>query len=128
MTLQWEQPAFDGLEKPKSRRPKGTKKGPKFEQDVADFVGTERRAKNGAKDRGDLVSREWVHECKCPGRGKPLNLSAAMTEAKAEAANAAVAKYSVITRRTGYPISEALFSIPLWLAVELGLDPVWRDG
>lgn len=106
---------------------KGTRKGPDFEGKVARYVGTERRRLNGVFDKGDLVSKEWVHELKCPGRGKPLNLSAAMTEARLEAANAGVRKYSVITRRTGYPISEALFSIPLWLAVELGLDPIW-DG
>lgn len=105
---------------------KGVSKGNKFAGSVADYLGTERRVLNGNKDKGDLVSRTWVHEIKAPGRGKPLNLSAAMTEAKAEAKNAGVGNYSVIARRTGYPVAEALFVIPLWKAVELGLDPVWE--
>jgi hypothetical protein len=100
---------------------KGTRKGPSFEQKVADFVGTERRRLRGILDRGDLVLKKWVAEVKCPGRDRPINLSAAMTEAKREAANAGVDRYCVITRRTGYPIEEAFFTIPLWMAREMGI-------
>lgn len=127
MKVHWEQTAFDGLEAPKRGRPRGALKGNQFAAKVAAYLGTERRTLGGNKDKGDLVSKVWVHEVKAPGRGKPLNLSAAMTEAKAEARNAGVAHYSVIARRTGYPVAEALFVIPLWKAVELGLDPFW-DG
>ena len=128
MKVRWEQTSFEGLEPPKKRRPRGTKKGNSFARAVATYVGTEVRALCGTKDKGDLVSKIWVHEVKCPGRGQPLNLSTAMSEAKAEAKNAGVHHYSVIARRTGYPVAEALFVIPLWKAVELGLDPVWDRG
>jgi hypothetical protein len=101
---------------------KGTRKGAEFEQVVAEYLGTERRVKHGNLDRGDLVFQQITIECKAPGRGKPLNLSAAMTEAKTEGKNAGTPdRYAVITRRTGYPVSEAFFTIPLWLAKELGL-------
>jgi len=134
MKVRWEQTAFDGLEEPpaplpgidKRRKPRGTAKGNAFARAVAAYLGTEVRALCGAKDKGDLVSKIWVHECKCPGRGQPLNLSTAMSEAKKQARNAGVDHYSVIARRTGYPVAEALFVIPLWKAVELGLDPVWE--
>lgn len=99
----------------------GVRKGATFEEKVARFCDTERRHLAGTFDRGDLVLRSWVAEVKCPGRGKPLNLSAAMTEARVEAANAGVERYCVITRRTGYPIDEAFFTIPLWMARDLGM-------
>lgn len=99
----------------------GVSKGNKFAGLVADFLGTERRVLAGVKDKGDLVLKRWVAEVKCAGRGKPLNLSAAMTEAKTEAANAGVDRYCVIARRTGYGVAESLFVIPLWMAREMGL-------
>lgn len=120
--VSWEQTAFDGLEAPKRSKPRGTKKGPAFEQKVADFTGTERRVKNGRNDRGDLVTKTTTVEIKCTGRDQPLRLSAWMTEAKAEAVNAGTPdRYCVIARRTGYDVSEAFHIMPLWMAVELGL-------
>jgi hypothetical protein len=127
MTIRWEQQSFEGLEPKKRSRPKGTSKGNPFAEAVARFLGTERRTLSGSKDKGDLVSRTWTHEVKCPGRGKPLNLSGAMRESKQQAKNAGVELYSVITRRTGYPVAEAFFTIPLWMARELGLDPEWAS-
>jgi hypothetical protein len=92
------------------------RKGNQFAYAVARFLGTEPRALNGKDDRGDLVHPHFTVEVKCPGRGKPLNLSTAMTEAKIEAARAGTARYCVVTRRTGYPIDEALVTMPLWMA------------
>lgn len=100
---------------------KATKKGNPYEQKVADFCGTERRRLRGILDRGDLVLRHWVAEVFCPGRNKPLNLSQKMSEAKREAANAGVDRYCVIARRTGYPVDESFFVIPLWMAREMGM-------
>lgn len=106
----------------KRPKPKGTRKGAGFETVVAQRCGTERRVKNGNKDRGDLVLRSWVAEIFCPGRNKPLNLSQKMSEAKAEAENAGCpSRYCVIVRRTGYPVDEAYVVIPLWMARELGI-------
>lgn len=99
----------------------GVGKGNKFARAVAAFLGTEVRALCGALDRGDLVLKRWVAEVKCAGRGKPLNLSAAMTEARIEAANAGVERYCVIARRTGHGVAESFFVIPLWMAREMGL-------
>lgn len=99
----------------------GVAKGNKFARAVAAYLGTEVRALCGALDRGDLVLKRWIGEAKCPGRGRPLNLSAAMTEAKVEAANAGVDRYCVITRRVGHPVEESFFTIPLWMARDLGM-------
>lgn len=99
----------------------GVAKGNRFAGVVADFLGTERRVLAGVKDRGDLVLRRWVAEVKCAGRGKPLNLSVAMTEARVEAANAGVERYCVIARRTGHGVAESFFVIPLWMARDMGL-------
>jgi len=129
MKVDWEQQAFDGLDAPrprKRRKPRGVEKGNPFAELVARFLGTERRTLSGKKDKGDLVSRVWSHEIKCPGRGRPLDLSTAMRESKRQAENAGVALYSVITRRTGYPVAEAFFTIPLWMARDLGLDSEWK--
>jgi hypothetical protein len=96
---------------------RGVAKGNAFAQKVADYLGTERRVLNGSKDKGDLVHRTWTVEVKAPGRGRPLDLSTAMNEARIEAVNAATPdRYAVITRHTGYPIDESFFTIPLWLA------------
>lgn len=100
---------------------RGVAKGNQFAGRVAAYLGTERRVLNGNRDQGDLVLRSWVAEVKCPGRGQPLNLSAAMTEAKTEAGHAGVDRWCVIARRTGYPVDEALVVIPLWMARELGI-------
>lgn len=123
MKVRWEQTSFDGLEAPpkKKGRPKGTLKGNPWAQKVAEFVGTERRVLNGAKDKGDLVLRLSVAEIKCPGRGQPLRLSDWMNEAKVEARNAGVDRWFVISRRTGYPVAEAFVTMPLSQAVELGI-------
>lgn len=95
----------------------GIAKGNKFARAVATFLGTEPRALCGALDRGDLVHPTWTVEVKCPGRGKPLSLSTAMTEARAEAVNAGTPdRYCVVTRRTGWPLDEAFVVLPLWLA------------
>jgi hypothetical protein len=99
----------------------GVAKGNKFARAVAAFLGTEVRALSGAFDRGDLVLKRWVAEVKCAGRGQPLNLSTAMTEARVEAANAGVDRYCVIARRTGHGVAESFFVIPLWMAQEMGL-------
>lgn len=104
----------------------GVAKGNRFARAVAAYLGTEARALNGCLDRGDLVHKTWTVEVKCPGRGKPLNLSVAMTEAKVEAVHAGTpGRYCVITRRTGYPIDESFFTIPLWMAKQVvpGLVP-----
>lgn len=99
---------------------RGVAKGNRFARLVAARLGTEARVLNGAKDRGDLVHPTWTIEAKCPGRGQPLNLSAAMTQAKVEADHAGTpGRYAVITRRTGYPIDEAFFTIPLWMACQI---------
>lgn len=96
---------------------RGVAKGNKFARAVASYLGTEPRVLNGSKDRGDLVHPTWTVEVKCPGRGQPLSLSAAMTEARAEAVNAGTPeRYAVVARRTGWPIDEAFFVMPLWLA------------
>jgi hypothetical protein len=108
---------------------RGVAKGNQFAQRVADYLGTERRVLNGSKDKGDLVHRTWTAEVKAPGRGKPLNLSAAMTEAKNEAVHAGTpGRYAVITRRTGYPAGEAFFTIPLWMAVQVIPDLAQGGG
>jgi hypothetical protein len=101
---------------------KGVAKGNRFAQLVAEHLGTERRVLYGTQDKGDLVHATWTCEVKAPGRGKPLNLSMAMTEARIEGVHAGTPdRYCVITRRTGYPVSEAFFTIPLWMALELGI-------
>jgi hypothetical protein len=107
----------------------GVAKGNKFARAVAARLGTEARVLNGPLDRGDLVHRTWTLEAKAAGRGKPLNLSGAMTEAKTEAANAGTPnRYAVIARRTGYPTDEALFVMPLWMAIEVIPDLAVADG
>lgn len=95
---------------------RGVAKGNPFAEKVAGYLGTERRVLSGNKDRGDLVHRIWAVEVKAPGRGQPLNLSAAMNEAKVEAGHAGVDRWCVITRRTGYPLDEAYVTLPLWMA------------
>jgi hypothetical protein len=107
----------------------GVKKGNRFARQVAAYLGTEPRTLNGTLDRGDLVHPTWTVEVKCAGRGQPLSLSTAMTEARTEAVNAATPeRYCVITRRTGWPLDEAFVVLPLWLArrVVPGLDR--REG
>jgi hypothetical protein len=43
-----------------------------------------------------------------------------MNEAKVEAVHAATpGRYAVITRRTGYPLDEAFFTMPLWMACQV---------
>jgi len=101
---------------------KGVAKGNRFNRIVATFLGTECRVLNGNKDQGDLVHKVWTLEVKAPGRGRPLDLSGAMNEAKVEAGNAGTHRYGVITRRTGYPVDEAFFTVPLWMARELDID------
>jgi hypothetical protein len=104
---------------------RGVAKGNRFARAVAAYLGTEPRVLNGHLDRGDLVHPAWTVEVKCAGRGQPLSLSAAMTEARAEAVNAGTPdRYCVVTRRTGWPIDEAFVVLPLWLArrVVPGLD------
>lgn len=98
---------------------KGIAKGNAFARRIAEYLGTEPRALCGTRDRGDLVHSVWTIEVKCPGRGQPVNLSGAMTEAKVEAANAGTWKYAVVARRTGYPIEEAFFVMPLFLATQI---------
>lgn len=98
---------------------KGIRKGNDFARRVAEYLGTEPRVLSGNHDRGDLVHRMWTVEIKAPGRGQPLNLSMAMTEAAREAANADTDLYAVVTRRTGYPVDEAFFTIPLWMAARI---------
>lgn len=98
----------------------GVAKGNRFTRAIAARLGSEARVLNGALDRGDIVHRRWTLECKAPGRGKPLNMSAAMTEAKKEAVNAGTNnRYAVISRRTGYPLDEAFFTMPLWMACQV---------
>lgn len=104
---------------------RGIAKGNRFARHAAEYLGTEPRALSGALDRGDLVHPTWTIEAKCPGRGQPLNLSGAMSEAKVEAGHAGTPdRYAVIARRTGWPIDEALFVLPFWIAREVvpGLD------
>lgn len=99
---------------------RGVAKGNQFARLVAARLGTEPRVLNGAKDRGDLVHRHWTVEVKAPGRGQPLNLSAAMTEACTESLHAGTpGRYLVITRRTGYPLDEAFVTLPLWMACQV---------
>lgn len=98
---------------------RGIAKGNAYARRVAEFLGTEPRTLSGNRDRGDLVHAHWTIEVKCPGRGRPVDLSGAMTEAKREAANAGTELYGVITRRTGYPIGESFFTVPLWMAAEV---------
>lgn len=101
----------------------GVAKGNRFARAVAARLGTEARVLNGNLDRGDIVHRRWTLECKAPGRGKPLNLSTAMSEACREALHAGTpTRYAVITRRTGYPLDEAFFTIPLWMACQVLAD------
>lgn len=111
---------------------RGVAKGNRFARAVAAYLGTEPRVLNGARDRGDLVHPQWTVEVKAPGRGQPLNLSAAMTEAKVEAGHAGTDRYAVVTRRTGYPTGEAFFVMPLWLArlvvPDLAAQPTLRPA
>lgn len=97
----------------------GTRKGNPFAQLVAKLFGTEVRHLSGNKDKGDLVHPRWAVEIKCPGRGQPLNLSAAMTEARVEATNAGVDLYCAVVRRTGYPTGKAYFVMDLDMALEV---------
>lgn len=109
---------------------RGIAKGNLFARRVAEFLGTEPRTLSGARDRGDLVHPVFTIEVKCPGRGQPLNLSQAMTEARREAANARTDHYAVVTRRTGHPVGEAFFTMPLWMAARLVpqlLPAGWAD-
>jgi hypothetical protein len=102
---------------------RGVAKGNKFARAVAAYLGTEPRVLNGARDRGDLVHPTWTIEVKATGRGRPLELSTAMTEAKVEAGHAGTPdRYAVITRRTGYPIGEAFFVMPVWMARQVVPD------
>jgi hypothetical protein len=98
---------------------RGVDKGNKFARLVAVLFGTECRTLSGNKDRGDLVHPYWTVEVKAPGRGKPLNLSAAMTEAKVEAKNAGTALYCAVVRRTGYPTAKAFFVMDLDMALDV---------
>jgi hypothetical protein len=98
---------------------RGIAKGNAFARRVADYLGTEPRVLNGNRDRGDLVHPHFTIEIKCPGRGRPLDLSTAMNEAAREAANAGTQLYAVITRRTGYPLEEAFVTLPLWMAATI---------
>lgn len=107
---------------------RGVAKGNRFARAVAAYLGTEPRVLNGNRDRGDLVHPTWTVEIKAPGRGRPLELSTAMTEAKVEAANAGTDRYAVITRRTGYPTGEAFFVMPLWLARQVVPDLAYQPA
>lgn len=99
---------------------RGVAKGNTFARAVATRLRTEPRTLSGNRDRGDIVHRRWTIECKAPGRGRPLDLSAAMTEAKIEAGHAGTPdRYAVVTRRTGYPLDEAFVTIPLWMACQV---------
>lgn len=99
---------------------RGVAKGNRFARAVATRLGTEPRTLSGNRDRGDLVHRTWTVEVKAPGRGQPLNLSAAMTEACTESLHAGTpGRYLVITRRTGYPLDEAFVVLPLWMACQV---------
>lgn len=121
MKVQWEQTSFEGLEAPRKRRkPRGVEKGNPFAGKVAAFLGLERRVLNGSKDKGDLATTVTTIEVKCPGRDQPVRLSAAMAQVKKAAQNAGTRYFGVITRRTGYPVDEAFFTVPLWQARERG--------
>jgi hypothetical protein len=98
---------------------RGVAKGNSFAKRVAEYLGTEPRVLCGALDRGDVVHRHWTIECKAPGRGRPLDLSTAMNEARREAVNASTDLYAVVTRRTGYPLEEAFVTVPLWMAATI---------
>lgn len=63
------------------------------------FPYVERRAGNGAQDRGDIAGIPgWVIEVKACAK---MTLAAWMAEAKVEAANAKVARYAVWHKRRG---------------------------
>ena len=96
---------------------KGVQKGNGFARLVAVLFGTECRMLSGNKDRGDLVHPRWTVEVKAPGRGQPLNLSAAMSEARVEARNAGTDLYCAVVRRTGYPTEKAYFVMDLDMAL-----------
>lgn len=108
----------DGVTGIKGVKPKGVKKGNPFAQLVAALFGTEVRHLSGAKDKGDLVHPRFAVEIKCPGRNQPLNLSAAMNEAKQEAVNAGVDLWCAVVRRTGYPTGKAFFVMDLDMALD----------
>lgn len=96
---------------------RGVAKGNQFARAIAAALGTEARVLNGNRDQGDVVHPAWTIEVKCPGRGRPLDLSAAMNEAKVEAVHAGTpTRYLVVTRRTGYPLDEAFVTLPFWMA------------
>lgn len=92
------------------------------------FPYADRRVKTGAKDKGDIGGiPHWVIECKSPGPGKPLNLSAAMKEAQAEAQNAGVTRFAAVVKRTQKNVADAYAVVPLWILRALIEDQLAQE-
>jgi hypothetical protein len=94
-------------------------RGTRWESQVRDylvaagFVGVERRALDGNKDRGDLLGIPlWTLEAKDEAR---ITLAGYMDEARAEAKNAGTPYFAAIVKRRRKGTGEAYAVMPLEL-------------
>jgi hypothetical protein len=99
-------------------------RGEKFERDVRDYLrdaywpGCERRGKQFAKDRGDLVGgpEGWVLDCKDHAQ---IDLASFIDQAEQESRNARVGFFAAIVKRRRRPVKDAYVVMPLHVFVEI---------
>jgi hypothetical protein len=87
-------------------------KGTRFETEIADYLGVERRTLGGSKDKGDLAISGWVAELK---NEKSIDLAGYMTELEVERQNAKVPFGVAIVKRKGKGPAESYAVMPLRL-------------
>jgi predicted transcriptional regulator len=85
-------------------------KGTRFETEVAEYLGVERRTLGGSKDRGDLAIVNWALELKAT---REIDLASAIDEARVEAKNAKAPYFAAIVKRRRKGVSEAYFVMTL---------------
>lgn len=97
-------------------------RGTRFETDVVRYlneqgVSCERRALQGAADKGDIAGiRGWVLELKCH---REMALGSWAKEAAVEAARDNAAQWAVIHKRRMHGIQDAFVTIPLSTFVKI---------
>lgn len=87
-------------------------KGTRFETEVAEYLGVERRTLHGNKDEGDLIIPGWAVECK---NEKQINLAQYMKEVEAERTNAKAMFGCAVVKRRGKGAADAYVVMPLHL-------------
>lgn len=101
---------------------KAKQKGTSYETEVVRFLQSqgftvERRAMNGARDRGDITGLPGqIVECK---NHQTLQLGAWCTEAEREAATDGHDHWVVVHKRRMKSVAESYVTMPLWLWAEM---------